>query len=111
MSEQKATDWAATDSEGEGAETLSRTLDGWRARIDDLLVQVDLAGMEIRDRVRKDIDITENVYLAARSRLSDARGDAHTDMKTACRGTERLIDDLQQAFHTAEAAFHRGRTN
>jgi hypothetical protein len=109
MSEQKAGDQMTNDSDGDAVETLSRTLDGWRARIDELLVQFDLAGHEVRDRVRKDIDLTENVYLAARSRLSDARRDVDADMKTVCSGTETLIRDLQQAFQAAEAAFHRGR--
>ena len=109
MSEQKASDRLTNDSDGDAVETLSRTLDGWRARIDGLLVQFDLAGHEVRDRVRKHIDRTENVYLAARSGLSDARRDAHADVKTVCSGTERLIRDLQQAFQAAEAAFNRGR--
>jgi hypothetical protein len=110
MSAQKTSDRVANDSDGAGVEALSRTLDGWRARIDELLVQIDLAGHEVRDRLRKDIDLTENVYLAARSRLSDARRDAHADVTTVCSGTERLIGDLQHAFQAAEAAFRRGRT-
>jgi outer membrane protein TolC len=73
-------------------------------------VQFDLAGHEVRDRVRKNIDLAENVYLAARSRLSDAHHDVHAEVKTICDGTESLIRDLQQAVEAAEAAFHRGRT-
>jgi outer membrane protein TolC len=103
MSEQEAGDRKTSDT----FETLSSTLDGWRARIDELLVQFDLAEHEVRDRVRKHIDVTENVYLAARSQLADARRDAHADVETVCRGTEKLIRDLQQAFQAAEAAFHR----
>jgi hypothetical protein len=109
MPKQEASDRLANKSDDDAVETLSRTLDSWRARIDGLLVQSDLAGHEVRDRVRKHIDVTENVYLAARSRLSDARRDAHADVKTVCGGTERLIRDLQQAFQAAQAAFHRGR--
>jgi hypothetical protein len=110
MSEQEISDRLTKESDGDAVETLSRTLDGWRARIDELLVQFDLAGHEVRDRVRKNLDLTENVYLAARSRLSDARHDAHADLQTVCSGTERLIRDLQQAFQAAESAVRRSRT-
>jgi hypothetical protein len=111
MPEEKVSDPMTKDPDAGAVETLSRTLDGWRARIDGLLVQFDLAGHEVRDRVRKHIDVTENVYLAARSRLSDARRDTHADIKTVRSGTERLIRDLQEAFQAAEAALHRGRTD
>jgi hypothetical protein len=110
MSEQKTGDRMTNDLDGDAVEMLSGTLNSWRARIDELLVQADLAGHEVRDRVRKHVDIAENVYLAARSRLSDARRDAHEDVKTVRSGTERLVSDLQQAFEAAEAALRRGRT-
>ena len=109
MPKQETGDRVTNESDDDSVETLSRTLDSWRARIDELLVQFDLAGHEVRDQVRKQIDVTENVYLAARSRLSDVHRDADFNIKTLCGGTERLIRDLQQAFEAAEAAFHRGR--
>ena len=100
---QKSDDRVTTDSDGDVG-TVSRTLDGWRARIDELLVQIDLGGHDVRDRVRKEIDLTENAYLAARSRLSDVPADVHADITT-------VMEDLQRAFQAAEAAFHRGRSN
>ena len=109
MSGQTISERPPNDSGDDTIETLSQALDRWRARIDELLVHSELADHELRDRVRDDIDRTENVYLAARSRLSDARSDAHADVTTVCAGTQRLVRDLQQAFQAAEAAFHRGR--
>ena len=109
MPTREASDRVSNDSDEDTVEILSRTLDGWRARIDELLVQFDLAGHEVRDQARKNIDLAENVYLAARSRLSDAHRDAHSNIKTVCGGTEKLIVDLQEAFQAAEAAFRRGR--
>ena len=108
MPEQEADERATAELESDAATTLSRTLDAWRGRIDGLLVQFDLAEHEVRDRVRKHLDLTENVYLAARSRLSDVRGDAHQNMETFWRGTNKLFADLEEAFQAAEAAFHRG---
>jgi hypothetical protein len=110
MPTQRAVDRLTDESDDDVVERLGHALDGWRARIDALLVQIDLAGHEVRDRVRKDIDLSENVYLAARSRLSDAHGDATSNVKTLCAGTEKLLRDLRAAFQAAEAAFHRGRT-
>ena len=109
MPTQKAVDRLTDESDEDAVERLGQVLDGWRARMDELLVQFDLAGHEVRDRVRKNIDLTENVYLAARSRLSDVHGDAHSNVKTLCAGTEKLIHDLQETFQAAEAAFQRGR--
>jgi hypothetical protein len=108
MSEQKTGDRVTNDSDA--VEMPSPTLNGWRTRIDELLVQADLARHEVRDRIRRDVDLAENVYLAARSRLSDARRDAHVEVKTVRSGSERLVRDLQRAFAAAEAALRRGRT-
>ena len=91
-------------------EVRGPTLNGWRTQVDELLVQADLAGHEVRDRVRRQVDLAENVYLAARSRLADARRDTHVEVKTVRGGTERLVRDLQRAFEAAGAALRRGRT-
>ena len=56
-------------------EQMSRTLDEWRARIDGLLVQVDLASLDVRDELRQHVHIIENVYLAAKSQLVAIRED------------------------------------
>ena len=101
---------AKNESEDDVVKRLSGNLDGWRARIDELLVQFDLAEHEVRDQVRKHIDLTENVYLAAWSRLSDVHSDAQSNVKTLCAGTEELIRDLQKVFEAAEDALRRGRT-
>jgi len=98
------------ESEDVLVERLGHTLDGWRARIDELWVQFDLAGHEVRDQVRKRIDVTENVYLAARSHFSDVRRDAASNAKGLCDGTEKLLVDLRHMYESAEAAFRRGRS-
>ena len=97
-------------NDADAVEVPSPTLNGWRTRLDEVLVQADLAGHEARDRVRRHVNLAENVYLAARSRLSDARRDAHPEVKTVRSGTERLVRDLQRVFEAAEAALRRGRT-
>jgi hypothetical protein len=90
---------------------LSRALDEWRARIDELLVQLDLAGKDVRDDIRKRAETAENVYLAARSKLADAGHDAGGDARAAVTAAEQLIKDLQQTYESAEAVVRRGKSS
>jgi len=106
MSERADSD-RPSESEKDMAERLGRTLDGWRGRIDELLVQLDLAGLEVRDEVRSRIDVTENIYLAARSRLSEVKRDAGASVSSICEASEKLVRDLKNAYEAAEAALHR----
>jgi len=90
---------------------MGRTLDEWRTKIDELLVQLDLANLDIRDEIRQRLDTTQNVYLAARSRLSDVRDDADTNLSTLRLGLEQLLRDLFRAYDVAEAVVRRSRDN
>jgi len=86
---------------------LDRVLDDWHARIDELKVQVDLATMDVREDVAKRLEVTENVYLAVRSRLADARHDAGKNMATVRQSVDQLLVDLRRAYDDAEAVVKR----
>jgi hypothetical protein len=88
---------------------MGRTLDEWRTKIDELLVQLDLANLDIRDEIRQRLGTTQNVYLAARSRLSDVRDDADTNLSTLRLGLEQLLRDLLRAHDVAETVVRRSR--
>jgi uncharacterized coiled-coil DUF342 family protein len=88
---------------------MGRTLDEWRTKIDELMVQLDLANLDIRDEIRKRLDTTQNVYLAARSRLTDVRDDADTNLSSLRLGLEQLLRDLRRTYDAAEAAVRRSR--
>lgn len=105
------TDPSKEDAEGQrlGIEQIGRALDGWRSKIDELLVQVDLGNLDIRDEVRRRLDVAENVYLAARSRLSDARQDVDINLGDLRSTLEKLLTDLGAAFESAEAVLRRSR--
>jgi len=90
---------------------MGRTLDEWRTKIDELVVQLDLADLDIRDEIRQRLDTTQNVYLAARSRLSDVRDDADTNLNTLRLGLEQLLRDLRRAYDLADAVVRRSRDN
>jgi hypothetical protein len=86
---------------------LDHLLDDWHARIDELKVQVDLATLDVREDVAKRLEVTENVYLAVRSRLSDARHDAGKNMASVRQSVDQLLVDLRRAYDDAEAVVKR----
>jgi len=90
-------------------ERLRRTLDDWRGRIDELMVRVDLADLDVRDELRKRADVTQNAYLAAKKRLSDLPSDVGANVGTLVKGLEKLLADLRQAYEAAEAVVRRSR--
>ena len=99
------------ESERNAIEQMGQTLDEWRAKIDELMVQLDLANLDIRDEIRKRLDTTQNVYLAARSRLSDVGDDADSNLSALRLGLEQLLRDLRSAYDAAEAVVRRSRDN
>jgi hypothetical protein len=97
------------DNRSDVFERLDSALQVWRARIDELVVQLDLATLDGRDEVRKKVDIAQNVFLAAHSKLSDARTDARSSLASVEEGLGQLLRDLGRVFEEAEAVIRRGR--
>jgi hypothetical protein len=96
-----------SEDDRRGIEQIGRRLDEWRATVDELMVQIDLAHLEARDELRSRFDAAQNAYLAARSRLSDARDDADSNLRSLRVGLEQLLRDLGAAYTDAEAAARR----
>jgi hypothetical protein len=90
-------------------ESISHSLDECRCRIDELLVQLDLAKLDVRDEVDHQVAIAENAYLAARSKLTDARLDAGSTAEALQQGLDQLLHDLGRAYAEVGAALNRGR--
>jgi hypothetical protein len=63
----------------------------------------------MRDEIRKRLDVTQNVYLAARSRLSDARRDTDANVSALRLALEQLLRDLRVAYEAAEDVIRRSR--
>ncbi len=89
-------------------ESVSRTLEEWRARIDELKVQAELAKLDVRERAVKQVDLAQNVCLAAFSKLADARHDAAANADTLREGFQQVVEDIKQAFEAAQAVITRG---
>jgi len=100
-----------SSSQGEaGIDRLERLLEEWRGKIDELLVQVDLASKDVSEDVRKRATAAENAYLAAKNRLREIPKDAGSNVALLRGGVEKLFDDLRQAYQSAEAAVLRSRS-
>jgi ElaB/YqjD/DUF883 family membrane-anchored ribosome-binding protein len=93
-----------------GIDRLERLLEEWRGKIDELLVQVDLASKDISEDVRNRATAAENAYLAAKNKLSEIPKDAGSNLGSLRTGVEKLLDDLRQAYQSAEAAVRRSRS-
>ena len=93
-----------------GIDRLERLLEEWRGKIDELLVQVDLASKDISEDVRSRATAAENAYLAAKNKLSEIPKDAGSNLGSLRTGVEKLLDDLRQAYQSAEAAVRRSRS-
>ena len=87
---------------------MTGTVDQWRARIDELRVQVDLAKLETRERATKQLEIAQNACLAAYSKLRDAGKDAVGNVDTLRDGVQKLLKDVKAAFEAAQAVITRG---
>ena len=61
------------DSRRSAIEQMGRTLDEWRAKIDELMVQLDLANLDNRDEISKRFDTTQKVNLGAIPPLQRSR--------------------------------------
>ena len=100
---------ASGEERGDLLQKMTRALDGWRSKIDELNLQLELADLDVRDVAAKQVAVTQNVYLAARSRLSNARLDANSNVNTLRLGIEQLLADLRDAYTSAEAVVRRSR--
>ena len=98
-------------SHGEtSVDRLERMVDEWRGKIDELLVQADLASKDLAGEVRTRVAAAENAYLAAKNELGKIPKDAGADLGSVRAGVEKLLDDLRQAYRSAEDVIRRSRS-
>jgi len=92
-------------------ERLERVLDEWRAKIDELLLQADLASKDVSEEVRARTEAAQNAYLAAKNKLLEIPKDAGSNIGSLRAGVEKLLDDLREAYQSAEAVIRRSRSS
>jgi hypothetical protein len=101
------TNGKSEDTEG-AFESMSSTLDQWKARIDELKVKADLAKLDVRDEAEKKVEIAQNACLAAYSKLRDARHDAAASADSVRESVDVLVHDIKDAFDAAQDVIRRG---
>jgi hypothetical protein len=89
-------------------DSMTGTVDQWRARIDELMVQADLAKLDVREQATKQLEIAQNACLAAYARLRDARRDATANADTLRDGVQKLLQDVKAALDAAQEVIARG---
>ncbi len=107
MTEEPHASPAGSTDDQDVLEGLQASLTDWRTKIDELVVQLDLAGMELREALAHELAKVHNAGLALKSGLRHARQDL-MDAGPAGKDaiTEALVD-LQQAFDAARAVVTR----
>ena len=107
----RATDNGSVESEidHDPIERLDSALRDWRTRIDDLKVQLDLAAMDAKDTLDKQLEVAQNAYLAARSRLSQTHN-VGSDLKAVSRDVEAVLHNLKEAFDAVTDVVRRSRS-
>ncbi|MGZ6886161.1 MAG: hypothetical protein ACXVJA_08110 [Acidimicrobiia bacterium] len=92
-----------------GRETVEAFLDTWRARIENLRVQADLARMDARDEVDASIDESDSRLRSARTQLASALHEADDVRSVLVDGLGAARSDLQAAVTLAEERIEAGR--
>jgi uncharacterized protein YqfA (UPF0365 family) len=87
---------------------VSHALQECRTRVDELLVQIDLAKLDVREEVDTKLETAQNAYLAAKSKLTDAREDASATVAALREAVEEMLHDLGRACAEVDAAVKRG---
>ncbi len=87
---------------------VMRRLDAWKTRIDELMVQVDLAKLDLREEAAKQLDLARNVNHVAASKLRVAYEDAASNADTLRQGVLEFLHDVDEAFDAVQAVISRG---
>lgn len=88
---------------------VRRRLNAGRGALDELRVRASLGGDQVRQQSALLVDATENAWLAARNRLSDAQHVASDALDGSRIGVEKSLQDFNDALVEARAAFQRSR--
>ena len=96
-------------SERDLVQQASRALDDWRAKIDQSMVQLDLANLDAREEIRARLDAAQNACLAARSWLAQGGHDSGANLTALRQGIKKVLGDLREAYESADAVIRRSR--
>ena len=96
------------EDKDQAVESMTGTVDRWKARIDELKVRAELGKHDVRDRAEKQLEVAQNACLAAYSTLRDARHDAAPSADSVRQSVDVLLHDIKKAFDAAQDVTSRG---
>jgi len=86
---------------------LQASLADWRGRIDELLVQLDLASMDVREAFQSELARMENARLALRSGVGYAREDLASVVHADRAAVAEALREIERAFKAACASVEK----
>lgn len=88
--------------------TLSRTLQDWRGRLDEMRVQIDLAEMDSREDLRKRFSVAENAWLAAKRQLEGIGSATGSGLEAVRKAVDDAVKAVKGAVDAASSVVKRG---
>jgi hypothetical protein len=82
-------------------------LEGWKGRVDEIRVQLDLAKLELRDQAARQLQLANDANSAAVPKLRQAYHDATATAKALQTGIEELIEDVEGAFAAVQRVLEK----
>jgi hypothetical protein len=80
------------------ANEIVDVVEKWKARIDGIRVQLDLAKLELRDQATRQLELATNANAAAGPKLREAYRDAAATAEALRDGVEQLLEDVKGAM-------------
>ena len=93
----------------ETVDRLEVALASWRSRLDELIVQLDLASMDVRDVLAQRLSAAENAGLALWSGLTHAGEDVAGSLSGAHDTVTQVLEDLHAGVKSAKRAVDQSR--
>ena len=105
----EVTDAAEAGSEAprDAVDRIERALSQWRGQVDELLVQLNLASMDLRDEFAKQLAVAQNAGLAVRPGLEKIRDDVTAGLMAPRDTVGEVLHDLQRAIDAAKSVVER----
>jgi hypothetical protein len=85
-------------TEGQIVQEFGRVSTGWRTAIDELTGRFDCAHQDLKETIQRRLDLTQKVYVAARSWGPDTESETDDNLRFLMA---YLIRDLREAYETA----------
>ena len=79
----------------------------WKARVEEIQVQLDLAKLDLHDQAARQLELATNANLAASAKLRDAYHDATKTAEALRDGVEEMLQDVKDAFTAVQAVLER----